>query len=511
MISKIHSLAVNWLTSHLIDVEVDINNGMTNFTIVGLPDQGVQESKERLRSAFKASGTRLPSTRITVNLAPADIKKVGPSFDLPIAVGIMLNDGHIEKEDKMQKAVFLWELSLDGKLRKVSSVLPATIGAKELWFEAIFVPKVNAKEASVIPWINVYGIESLRELVAFFNGEKEILPEKVLDIQELKKEKIKENFDFKYIIGQEHAKRALEIAAAWGHNIIMNGPPWSGKTMLAKALQTILPDLTIDEAIEISKIYSINGLLSQDNPLVVERPFRSVHHTASSVSIIGWWAQAKPWEISLSHKWVLFFDEILEFQKSVLEVLRQPLEDGQISVTRINASFTYPAKFMLVGAMNPCPCGYLTDPDKDCICSAHQIKNYASRLSWPLIDRVDIFIEVPKVKTEKFHLSEKYDEAESSKSIKNRVQKARDIQLERFKDASITANSEMRTKEINKFCQLDGESDTLLKEAVDRLKLSARSYYRILKLARTIADLSGEEKIASSHILEALSFRKKED
>lgn len=513
MISKIHSLAVNGLSSHIIDVEVDINNGLPNFTIVGLPDQWVQESKERLRSAFKASGAKLPPTRITVNLAPADIKKVGPSFDLPIAIWILLNDEHIQKNTRIAKSIFLWELSLDGKLRKVSSVLPATIGARDAGYENIFIPKINAREASTIPWINVYGIETLSELIDFLNEEKEIQAESLLSIQDLKilKQEKKSKYDFKYIIGQEHAKRALEIAAAWGHNIIMSGPPWSGKTMLARGLQTILPDLTIDESIEISKLYSISWLLSQENPLIIERPFRSVHHTASSVSIIGGGMHAKPWEISLSHKWVLFFDEILEFQKTVLEVLRQPLEDGMITVTRVNASFTYPAKFMLVGAMNPCPCWYLTDPDKECICTHNQIKNYSSRLSWPLIDRVDIFIEVPKVKTEKFWVKDNYDGIESSYDVKTRVQKARDRQIERFSWLKISANSEMNTEEINKFCQLDMESDVLLRGAVEMLKLSARSYYRILKLARTIADLEGKENISSAHILEALSFRKKED
>ncbi|MFK7779926.1 MAG: YifB family Mg chelatase-like AAA ATPase [Candidatus Gracilibacteria bacterium] len=512
MISKINSITVNGLNSDLIEVEVDINNGLPCFKIVGLPDQGVQESKERLRSAIKSIGNKLPMTRITVNLAPADIRKTGPSFDLPIAIGILLHGGFVA-DTFVKNSIFIGELSLDGRLRKVASVLPATIGAKEKGFKRIFVPKSNSKEASIMPGIDVIPVDNLLEVIEMLNGTRELNIKKTLDFLSLGKDElgINSNFDFKYVLGQEHAKRALEIAASGGHNIVMDGPPGSGKTMLGKAFSTILPDLTIDEAIEISKLYSISGLLNAKNPIITKRPFRTVHHTASSVSIVGGGRNARPGEISLSHKGVLFLDEILEFEKSVLEVLRQPLEDGTITINRVNASYTYPAQFIMVGSMNPCPCGYLTDPDKDCICSHKQVANYRGKLSGPLIDRVDMFIEVPKVEIEKFKVGEDYTGGEHSINIKMRVEKSRIMQLKRFDGTKLTFNSEMGTKEINKYCQLNDDTHSLLKQAINNMNLSARAYFRILKLARTIADLEGIKNIETKHILEALSFRKKEE
>lgn len=513
MVSKINSIAVNWLRSDLIEIEVDINNGLPSFVIVGLPDQWVQESKERMKSALKSSWNKLPMNRITVNLAPADIRKSWPSFDFPIAIGILLNQWHI-REDLIKDSIFIWELSLDGDLRKVASILPAAIWAKEKWFKRIFVPKGNSLEASIIPWIDIIEVESLLEVVEMLNWNKDLNIIEQLDFKKYSclwdNINIENKYDFKYVLWQEHAKRALEVAASGWHNIIMDWPPGSWKTMLSKSFATILPDLVIDEAIEVSKIYSISWLLNSTNPIIKKRPFRAVHHTASPASIIGWWRNAWPWEISLAHKWVLFLDEILEFEKSVLELLRQPLEDWNITVNRVNATYNYPASFILVWAMNPCPCWYLSDPDKECICSHKQVENYRWRLSWPLIDRIDIFIEVPKVKTEKFKVWENYNESESSNEIKKRTEIARLIQLERFKWTNISFNSEMWTKEINKFCLLDEATDTILKQAVSNLDLSARAYYRILKLSRTIADLDWLDNIESKHILEALSFRKKE-
>jgi len=507
MISKIFCITVNGLESEMIEVEVDINAWLPNFTIVWLPDTSVQESKERLRSALKSSNFKLPVSRITVNLAPADIKKTWPSFDISIAVWILSHTWDITQDTYLKNSVFLWELSLDGSVRSVNSILPSVIWAKEKWYKYIFIPYDNFYEASIVEGIEIIAVKNLAELVSFLNGEKNIQNPEKLHIQSHQNIQ-NSQYDFKYIIGQNQAKRALEIAAAWMHNIIMSGPPWSWKTLLAKTFSTILPELTLDEMIEISKIYSISWLLSKDTPLITQRPFRTIHHTASAISIIWWGRNARPGEISLAHKWVLFLDEVLEFPKAVLEVLRQPLEDGNISVNRVNSSYIYPAKFVLLWAMNPCPCWYLTDPDKNCICGQEQIKRYRAKLSWPMVDRIDIMIEVPKVKVDDFTSKSSSKIWETSQKIALRVKKAREIQLQRFEGLKITSNSQMSSKEIQIFCILDEESEKMMKQALHTMNLSARAYYRVLKLARTIADLEVSKNVKIQHIAEALSYRK---
>lgn len=509
MTNLVKSITVNWLNSDIIDVEVDINNWLPNFIIVWLPDQWVQESRERIKSALKSIWAKLPKWRIVINLAPADIRKTWPNFDLPMAVWILYKSDFIFDSSFIEDSVFIWELWLDWGVRKIPSVLPATIWAKEKNYKRIFVPKENAKEASIIPWIDIIWVDNLKDLTQMLNGDKDLDIQEPIDFRSMNQNEI-EKFDFHYIIGQENAKRALEIAAAWGHNIIMNGPPWSWKTLLARTFSTILPDLDIDESIEVSKIYSISWMLNSENPIVLKRPFRTVHHTASGASIIWWGRNASPWEISLAHKWVLFLDELLEFNKNILEVLRQPLEDWQITVNRVNASYTYPSKFILLGAMNPCPCWFLSDPDKECTCSNFQVQNYNSKLSGPLLDRMDMFIEVPRLDIEELDIKKWFDHLETSVQIKSRVEKARNLQKSRLKSHEISTNSEMQSKLIKKYCCLEDEADTILQRATTTMNLSSRSYFRILKLARTIADLASEEIINASHILEALSYRKQE-
>ena len=503
MLVKTYGSAVNGIHATTITIEVDVTAGI-KFYLVGLPDNAVKESEQRIRAALQNNGYRIPGKKIIINMAPADIRKEGSSYDLPLAIGILAASGQM-KSNKISDYVIMGELSLDGGLHHIKGALPIAVKAREEGYKGIILPKENAREAAIVNDLEVLGVDNIKQLIDFFNGEIELVKTE-LDTRAEFYAALNDNIpDFSDVKGQENIKRALEIAAAGGHNVIMIGPPGSGKTMLAKRMSGILPPLTLQEALETTKIHSVSGRMSANDTLMTSRPFRSPHHTISDVALVGGGTNPQPGEISLAHNGVLFLDELPEFKRTVLEVMRQPLEDRVVTISRAKSTVDYPASFMLISSMNPCPCGYYNHPEKDCSCPPGMVQKYLNKISGPLLDRIDLHVEVTPVSFSE--LSSKAKE-ESSLEIRNRVIESREIQESRYsEDDMVHANAQMSSKQLQKFCKLDKESSEMLKMAMEKLNLSARAYDRILKVSRTIADLSDSENIESQHIAEAIQYR----
>jgi magnesium chelatase family protein len=501
MLAKVYTCAVIGLDAQIVEVEVDTGRGLPAFFIVGLPDAAVKESSARVRSAIKNSGLRMHDGRITVNLAPADLRKAGPSYDLPMAIGVLAATDQIPDVD-LDQALFVGELGLDGQVRHVRGVLPVAAFAAAHGYRRIFAPKDDAPEAALIDGVDVIPVESLSEVVNHLHGIDLIAPQPLTHLAA-----IASSFtytDFREIKGQEHVKRAMEVAAAGGHNVIMSGPPGSGKTLIARALPGVLPPLTLDEALDVTHIYSVAGALPADTPMIRERPFRAPHHTISHAGLVGGGKIPRPGEISLAHRGVLFLDELPEFDERSLEAMRQPLEDHIVTISRASGTLTFPANFQLIAAMNPCPCGYWGDPTHNCSCSPSMVTRYQKRISGPLLDRFDIHMDVPRVDYEKLASDRA---GESSEAVRQRVLSARERQLARFDGTGMTCNADMGPAHIREYCELDDTSKALMRSAMNQLGMSARAFHRVLKLARTIADLAGAEQIQAAHLAEAIQYR----